>query len=72
MLKLLRDESQIIAVWLTASLFLAFGAGWFAAAAANLHPDHRVRFDELTGLEHPRVDAESPVRHGGTPEHTVS
>jgi len=35
MLKLLRDESQIIAVWLTASLFLAFGAGWFAAAAAN-------------------------------------
>ena len=44
----------------------------FAAAAANLHPDHRVRFDELTGLEHPRVDAESPVRHVGTPEHTVS
>ena len=44
----------------------------FAAAAANLHPDHRVRFDELTGLEHPRADAESPVRHGDTPEHTVS
>ena len=29
----LRDEAQIIAVWLTAGLFLAFGGGWFATAA---------------------------------------
>ena len=33
----------------------------FAAAAANLHPDHRSRFDELAGCDHPRADAESPA-----------
>src|SRR6476659_7140081 len=33
MLKLLRSEAQIPAVWLTGALFLAFGSGWFAAAA---------------------------------------
>ena len=35
MLKLLRNEAQVVAVWLTAALFLAFGGGWFAAAANN-------------------------------------
>ena len=35
MLKLLRNEAQMPAVWLTAALFLAFGSGWFAAAASN-------------------------------------
>jgi Ca2+:H+ antiporter len=35
MLKLLRSESQVPAVWLTAALFLAFGKGWFTAAASN-------------------------------------
>ena len=44
----------------------------FAAAAANLHPVHRARFDELAGVEHPRANTESPVRHGDTPEATVS
>jgi len=44
----------------------------FAAAAANLHPDHQVWFDELAGVEHPSADTESPVRHGDTPEATVS
>ena len=44
----------------------------FAAAAANLHPDHRSWFDELAGFEHPGAHAESPVRHGDAPEETVS
>ena len=44
----------------------------FAAAAANLHPEHRSRLDELAGAEHPRSRSESPVRHGDTPEETVS
>jgi Ca2+:H+ antiporter len=35
MLKLLRDEAQIPAVWLTGALFLVFGSGWFAAASSN-------------------------------------
>jgi len=35
MLKLMRSEAQIGAVWLTAALFLIFGKGWFAAAASN-------------------------------------
>lgn len=35
----------------------------FATAVANLHPDHRARFGELAGVEHPPADAESPVRH---------
>src|SRR6476659_3857346 len=35
MLKLLRSEAQIPAVWLTGALFLVFGSGWFAAAADN-------------------------------------
>ncbi len=35
MLKLLRTEAQVPAVWLTAALFLLFGGGWFAAAAAS-------------------------------------
>ncbi len=35
MLKLIRNEAQIVAVWLTAALFLIFGKGWFAAAATN-------------------------------------
>ena len=33
MLKLLRAEAQVPAVWLTAALFLLFGGGWLAAAA---------------------------------------
>jgi Ca2+:H+ antiporter len=33
MLKLLRSEAQIPAVWLTAAAFLLFGKQWFAAAA---------------------------------------
>lgn len=33
MLKLLRSEAQVPAVWLTAALFLLFGKGWLAAAA---------------------------------------
>ena len=33
MLKLLRSEAQMPAVWITAALFLVFGKGWFAAAA---------------------------------------
>lgn len=32
----------------------------FATAVANLHPDHRARFGELAGVEHPPADAESP------------
>ena len=44
----------------------------FAAAAANLHPDHRSRLDELAGVEHPRSPTGSPVRHGDTPEETAS
>jgi Ca2+:H+ antiporter len=32
MLKLLRTEAQVPAVWLTAVLFLLFGSGWLAAA----------------------------------------
>src|SRR5258707_4972432 len=35
MLKLIRNETQIGAVWLTAGLFLIFGSGWFAAAAGS-------------------------------------
>jgi len=35
MLKLIRSEAQVVAVWLTAALFLAFGSGWFTAAAGN-------------------------------------
>lgn len=35
MLKLLRGEAQIPAVWLTGALFLAFGGGWLAAAAGS-------------------------------------
>jgi Ca2+:H+ antiporter len=35
MLKLIRHEAQIGAVWLTAALFLIFGKGWFAAAAGS-------------------------------------
>ena len=35
MLKLLRNEAQVPAAWITAALFLIFGAGWFAAAANN-------------------------------------
>ena len=35
MLKLLRGEAQIPAVWLTAALFLLFGGRWFAATADN-------------------------------------
>jgi Ca2+:H+ antiporter len=35
MLKLLRNEAQVLGVWVTAALFLAFGKGWFAAAAGN-------------------------------------
>jgi Ca2+:H+ antiporter len=35
MLKLLRSEAQVPAVWITGALFLAFGKGWFAAAAAS-------------------------------------
>jgi len=35
MLKLLRTEAQVPAVWITAALFLAFGAGWFKAAATS-------------------------------------
>src|SRR6478752_1780290 len=34
--KLLRNEAQVPAVWLTAALFLAFGKGWSAAASAAL------------------------------------
>ena len=33
MLRLLRAEAQVPAVWLTAALFLLFGSGWLAAAA---------------------------------------
>ena len=44
----------------------------FAAAAANLHPDHRAWFDELAGVAHLRADTESPLRHGDPPEATVS
>src|SRR5690349_14685047 len=33
MLKSLRTEAQIPAVWLTAALFLVFGKSWFADAA---------------------------------------
>ena len=44
----------------------------FAAAAANLHPDHRSRFAELAGVESPQADAESPVGRSDTPEDTVS
>lgn len=35
MLKILRQEAQVPAVWLTAALFLAFSKGWFAAAASD-------------------------------------
>src|SRR5947209_14581393 len=35
MLKLLRGEAQIPAVWLTGALFLLFGGRWFAATAGN-------------------------------------
>jgi Ca2+:H+ antiporter len=35
MIKMLRREAQVPAVWLTAALFLAFGKGWFAASASN-------------------------------------
>ena len=35
MLKLLRNEAQIVVVWLTAALFLAFGSGWIATATGN-------------------------------------
>ena len=35
MLKLLRSEAQVPAVWLTAALFLVFGSSWFAAAASR-------------------------------------
>jgi hypothetical protein len=44
----------------------------FAAAAANLHPDHRIRFDELAGPDHPLAGAESPAGHGDAPEDAVS
>jgi hypothetical protein len=41
----------------------------FAAAAANLHPDHRPRYDELvTHPERPRPRAESPAGGADTPE----
>src|SRR6476469_928709 len=35
MLKLLRNEAQVPAAWITAALFLIFGASWFATAANN-------------------------------------
>jgi Ca2+:H+ antiporter len=35
MLKLLRDELQIPAIWLTAALFLLFGDGWLASATTS-------------------------------------
>ena len=35
MLKLLKSEAQIPVVWLTAALFLLFGAGWLAAAKSS-------------------------------------
>src|SRR6476659_1732591 len=35
MIKWIRTEAQIGAVWLTAALFLAFGSRWFAAAAGS-------------------------------------
>jgi Ca2+:H+ antiporter len=35
MLKLLRAEAQMPAVWLTAALFLLFGSGWLAAAVKS-------------------------------------
>ena len=38
MLKLLRAEAQVPAVWLTAALFLLFGGGWLAAAAKQHRP----------------------------------
>jgi hypothetical protein len=40
----------------------------FVAAAANLHPDHRVWFDELAEVEHPRGHYRKPGpswRHAG-------
>jgi hypothetical protein len=44
----------------------------FAAATANLHPDHRARFNELAGPDRPRTAAESPAGHGDAPEDAVS
>jgi Ca2+:H+ antiporter len=35
MLKLLRDEAQVLAVWLTAALLLLFGARWFGSGSAS-------------------------------------
>lgn len=35
MLRLLRNEAQAPAAWITAVLFLLFGSGWFAAAATS-------------------------------------
>jgi Ca2+:H+ antiporter len=35
MIKMLRNEAQIPAVWLTGVLFLVFGKGWFVAAATS-------------------------------------
>jgi len=35
MLKMLRQETQVPAVWLTAAFFLVFGNAWFAAAAQS-------------------------------------
>jgi len=38
----------------------------FAAAAANLHPDHRPRFDDLVhGADRPPADAKSPAAGRG-------
>ena len=35
MLQLLRKEAQVPAVWITGAVFLAFGGGWFQAAAGR-------------------------------------
>lgn len=35
MLRLLRNEAQVPAVWMTAALFLLFGKSWFAATAQS-------------------------------------
>ena len=35
MLKMLRTEAQVPAVWVTAAAFLLFGKGWFAVASGR-------------------------------------
>jgi hypothetical protein len=44
----------------------------FAAAAANLHPDHRTRFDDLVhGAAAPAARAKSPAGHLDRPGNDV-